>query len=709
MEKIRGALFFLTLALAPAWGQESSWPELSHPPKGIGGGEKDAAVIIGAENYLLVAKVPGARRNAQDWHSYLTDSLGVPSDRVSLLRDNEATLEKMTRFAKKAAEEVEPGGTLWFVFIGHGAPSRDGRDGLLVGADAQQDPDGLFARSLPRGELLKILDKGRQAKTVVVLDACFSGRSSSGETLVAGLQPLVLTQDLAGKIDGRTILMTAAKSDQFAGPLPKAPQMRPAFSYLALGALRGWAADAQGKVTASAIVDFARKALALDKGRVQTPELTLGAPTSVLGRGRERAPDLGKIDREGAAPSGGPDFQVSNLSAVPRAEAPKALDLGASGLDLRNIDVEALGKYDDAFTFDKSNASPEDKAETWRTLAEDAPAYAALAKKRAADWDRFAEQNRAAEEARQKRVDARDLDWEKLSKLLAYKVVPEADKKRWAGQFVGAYMQSPGLEPGSATALAKYIPAGPVKNALRELAKAAPVQIAPAAAPAAGNAGIRWVTIPGGSFMMGSGENSDEKPRHSVAVKPFRMAKSVVTGGQYKKCVAAGACENPGCAYLGDDYPVVCVTWDQARKFSEWAGGRLPTEAEWEYAARSAGKDWKYPWGNEDATCEKAVISGCGKNMAPVCSKPAGNTKQGLCDMSGNVWQWTQDWYHSLYTGAPADGSAWETPPGTTRVNRGGSWYDDLGFARASYRSYGLPGNRSDRVGFRPARDAAKP
>jgi formylglycine-generating enzyme required for sulfatase activity len=146
------------------------------------------------------------------------------------------------------------------------------------------------------------------------------------------------------------------------------------------------------------------------------------------------------------------------------------------------------------------------------------------------------------------------------------------------------------------------------------------------------------------------------------------------------------------------------VDWNQAKTFSAWVGGRLPSEAEWEYAARSAGKDRKYPWGDEDATCERAVISGCGSATAPVCSKPAGNTQQGLCDMAGNAWEWVQDWYHGSYNGAPTDGSAWESPTGSYRVGRGGSWNYPADIARSAYRGSLVPGFRNYYLGFRPAR-----
>jgi formylglycine-generating enzyme required for sulfatase activity len=154
------------------------------------------------------------------------------------------------------------------------------------------------------------------------------------------------------------------------------------------------------------------------------------------------------------------------------------------------------------------------------------------------------------------------------------------------------------------------------------------------------------------------------------------------------------------------------VSWDDAQAFVAYLGGgaRLPTEAEWEYAARSGGLDQTYPWGDELATCDRAVMNdggaGCDEGHTwAVCSKPAGNSAQGVCDMAGNVFEWVQDDYHGSYNGAPGDGSAWvDEPRGSFRVFRGGSWLSPAGNLRAANRFGNTPSFRFEPLGFRPAR-----
>jgi formylglycine-generating enzyme required for sulfatase activity len=230
---------------------------------------------------------------------------------------------------------------------------------------------------------------------------------------------------------------------------------------------------------------------------------------------------------------------------------------------------------------------------------------------------------------------------------------------------------------------------------------------------------IVWVEVPGGSFEMGGeGGEADELPAHMVSLTAFELMRTEVTVAQYAGCVVAGDCTEPD---IGADcnfgvagreaHPVNCVDWDQAHDFAAYIGGgaHLPTEAEWEYSARSGGGVHKYPWGTWSATCERAVMSdggdGCGRSSTlPVCSKSAGNSAQGACDLAGNVWEWVEDWYHDSYAGAPADGSAYVSPAGSRRAFRGGSWGNDAGTLRARNRGLGAPSRRGGDLGFRLAR-----
>jgi len=233
---------------------------------------------------------------------------------------------------------------------------------------------------------------------------------------------------------------------------------------------------------------------------------------------------------------------------------------------------------------------------------------------------------------------------------------------------------------------------------------------------------IEWVTIPGGKFTMGDTNEEqgfeDARPAHEVEIKTFQISKTHVTVAQYAECVKKGFCTKPGNALYGtwgwlikrNNHPVNYVSWEQAQQYARFMGARLPTEAEWEYAARSGGKSHRYPWGNDGPgfCSDKAVRNGIGcgieHNTEHVCSKPAGNTDQGLCDMAGNVAQWVQDKYHGSYKGAPVDGSAFEAE-GYMRVIRGGSCFDlSSQPLRTTHRQFGRISEGYASVGFRIAR-----
>ena len=244
------------------------------------------------------------------------------------------------------------------------------------------------------------------------------------------------------------------------------------------------------------------------------------------------------------------------------------------------------------------------------------------------------------------------------------------------------------------------------------------------------------VYVPAGTFVMGSDAEetdaalstcqayredctadlfSDERPAHTVVLEGFWLDQTEVSNAQYQRCVDEGACEPSTCAsdttFNAPEQPVVCVSWLQAEAYCTWAGGRLPTEAEWEYAARGAAGA-SYPWGEVfdgsrlnycDATCELEQ-SDPGSNdgfaqTAPVGKFPAGASWCSALDMAGNAWEWTADWYAPYPAERQSDPTGPET--GRQRVTRGGGWDTNPAFLRATTRNWGLSDSSSNVTGFR--------
>ena len=264
------------------------------------------------------------------------------------------------------------------------------------------------------------------------------------------------------------------------------------------------------------------------------------------------------------------------------------------------------------------------------------------------------------------------------------------------------------------------------------------------------------VDIPAGSFRMGdmSGEGGDsEKPVHSVTVPAFKLGKHEVTVGQFQRFVeatgyrtdaernadgnagcrtytgdgwdwtAGASWRNPGFS-VGDDHPVVCISWNDVEAYVEWLSTetgeryRLPTEAEWEYAAR-AGSSTKYHFGNsESQLCRYANHADTSTDFSwrnETCSDGVGmrtavvgryeQNRFGLHDMHGNVWEWVQDCWNGSYVGAPADGRGWTSGDCSLRVVRGGSWYHYSRYLRSAYRGGDDRSHRYVNIGFRLAQD----
>ncbi len=237
--------------------------------------------------------------------------------------------------------------------------------------------------------------------------------------------------------------------------------------------------------------------------------------------------------------------------------------------------------------------------------------------------------------------------------------------------------------------------------------------------------GIVQVFVPAGPFTMGSAYESNEWPIHPVTQASFWIDRTEITNAMYAQCVADGVCALPNRlnsrtrdAYYNNPqyskYPVIYVSWDDANTYCRWAGRRLPTEAEWEKAAR--GTDERpYPWGKQSVRgdlanfadrntsidwADRSIDDGYG-DTSPVGNYPLGASSYGVLDMAGNVWEWVSDWYSTTYYGESSSENPTGPASGDRKVLRGGSWIDEAKNIRVSIRVKDLPGSQTDNNGFR--------
>ncbi len=237
------------------------------------------------------------------------------------------------------------------------------------------------------------------------------------------------------------------------------------------------------------------------------------------------------------------------------------------------------------------------------------------------------------------------------------------------------------------------------------------------------------LVVPAGAFTMGCNVaidvacNDDEKPAHTVNVHAFALDTLETTQREYQECVAAGACVAPSRDFDPSGharYPVAWVDWDQAHAYCAWRGKRLPTEAEWEWAAR--GTDGRlYPWGNASPTCTLASFSATAAansaNAAGACratsdavktdvvgSHPTAPSAAGALDMGGNLWEWVNDFYDAAYYASSPTDDPQGPATAPQHAKRGGSWQDSPDRLRASRRWTHPMGSGAEDIGIRCAK-----
>jgi len=235
--------------------------------------------------------------------------------------------------------------------------------------------------------------------------------------------------------------------------------------------------------------------------------------------------------------------------------------------------------------------------------------------------------------------------------------------------------------------------------------------------------GYAMILVPAGEFLMGSDPKRDseaesrEQPQLRLTLPAYYIGLYPVTNRQYAKFIQETGHRPPDHADYGSaiwrgktyppekaDHPVVCVSWDDANAYAKWSGLRLPSEAEWEKAAR--GTDGRiYPWGDAWATdrCRFDGNKGSEQTCA-VWEYPSGTSPYGALNMSGNVWEWCADWWDDDAYKRYANEGYKPPTTGSFRVDRGGSWNRGAGYCRSGFRISGVPSIRGDHDGFRLSR-----
>lgn len=236
---------------------------------------------------------------------------------------------------------------------------------------------------------------------------------------------------------------------------------------------------------------------------------------------------------------------------------------------------------------------------------------------------------------------------------------------------------------------------------------------------------LEWITVPGGKFILGTSVSDplahpNEKPRREVVISSFQMTTYPITNLDYRKFIETTNYPKPACwdkpEFNKDDHPLVEISWDDAKAFARWLGGDLPTEAQWEYAARSCKRIAQgsvYPWGNESPTITRANINSfVSRSTSAVKAYPDGRNELGFYDLCGNVWEWCRDvWsdkYYSVITNGVIDPVNQETNENSDERSLRGACYDSLiSQGRCTARFHDSKDSKMPWIGFRVVKPIA--
>lgn len=735
--------------------EELRWPALPVPGEGVEAPRdavSEAALVIDLSAYQHLPPRPGGEKNAAAWVHYFSEIRGLRPESIFTLKGPEAQPAEILAAVQSAGQMTDPGGAVWVIIIGYSVTPmvqtfpKVGSFLLTYGAPAVEPVRS--GQALPLLAMTKDLLDWSEAPVVLVLDACGPPGVEFSEAMLGGAEPVlygsswepsamhftprvgrtpakIVTETSEGGLRGiRGVVMTSGIGDRCLATLPGGN--RPALSYLALGALQGWGDDgspdtkrsrpwlnrrffaADGRVHGIEALDFlASITSAISDYSRELPPRILGQSRRRLvlaGKGGASAPTIEALlgepeDRGLVGDSGGeasPSAASFRFAGGARIRRPPPI----AGWKAQSAKVQAdlaplLTRAEDPTT------SPELLRESWCHLRAKDPGVDALIDRECARWRRYLQRWRAF-------YPVLDSDHEVLLRLLERE--PRAVGVAAIRRFLRVYDQYPDHPRvvAVASAMRAHL-SGESQDVLRDRAEF--------------GASAR---IDGGRYFRGctdadSGCEEDETPQLR-GLSSYRVDRQEVARRDYEHCLRAGACEvvdlsicyawtgegfKPGAAlppaFLRPLAPQVCVTWAQAQSYCEWLGKRLPTELEWEVAARG-GDRRIYPWGDEEPDCASANYAECGRLPVDVDALTSREDVFGLQHMAGNVSEWVHDRYRDTYRRTRARNPSGSLQ-GRLRGVRGGSFYDPPEVLRASYRYALTPEYGYATVGFRCAAD----
>lgn len=626
--------FLLTFALSLQMAAAVEWPDISNPIEQPSAQSADYVLVISIEDYELLSPVRNASVTAEAWTNYFAQTQGVPAEQITWLSNADATKGQISAQLKRLSKKVGKQGKLWVVFIGHGITMYDDGTGAILPYETSDTPRDLYNQSIELSELSTLLGKA-ESKSIVVLDTSFTALDRQGRLLLDTLPEQAGVKPVMGR---KATVVSATQPNEYARQLDN---NQPALSYVLLGALRGWAdVDKDGFVTLIEATDYADMALTN-----QTPSVTGRLKRQTVAKALEEGPVLAR--ERSMTP-------VDPMSLVPQ------------NMVKENVSLEQL-------------------------LTE-------LAQQRRYEVQIQSEIDNQVSDIRESAA----RDWQKVRAFASQRVDDPARVAVYAflKEYQNVVIQVQGRE------FEVDIPE--VQLARQLLTRLATPTLE----------GVAFTWVPAGEFDMGNA--GAESQKHSVRLThSFYASTTEITQQLYQFILS----ENPS-EISSDLMPVTNVSWLDAVRFSNalsayegleecyviqkevvtfprgtaCLGYRLPTEAEWEYAARG-NKPGGFA-GGDRVTKVAWIDSNSGGEVHFVKQKSA--NAFGLYDMSGNVSEWVWDWYAPYTPVAVSDPLG--ASSGTYRVQRGGSAVNAAASARVDSRYPVQADYASPSQGFRVVR-----